>query len=179
VTALLRNDGDSLSEERLFHKDQPMPEEIQGDLLSADGRFAIVVARWNELVTRRMLDGAVDTLHRHAVDDDRITVVWVPGSFEIPLAADLLARNGKYAGVCCLGAVIQGETTHDQYINQQVAAGIMQAGRETGVPVTFGVLTCQNMEQAQDRAGGKAGNKGRDAALAAIEMANLMAKLRG
>ncbi len=155
-----------------------MPEEIQGDLLSADGRFAVVVARWNELVTRRMLDGAVDTLHRHGVGDDRITVVWVPGSFEIPLAADQLARSGKYAGVCCLGAVIQGETTHDQYINHQVASGIMQAGRETGVPVTFGVLTCQSMEQAQDRAGGKAGNKGREAALAAIEMANLIAKLR-
>ncbi|WP_339911565.1 6,7-dimethyl-8-ribityllumazine synthase [Symmachiella dynata] len=156
-----------------------MPEEIQGDLLSAAGRFAVVVARWNELVTRLMLDGAIDTLHRHGVADDQITVVWVPGSFEIPIVADNLARSGNYAGVCCLGAVIQGETTHDQYINQQVAAGIMQAGRETGVPVTFGVLTCQNMEQAQDRAGGKAGNKGRDAALAAIEMANLMAKLRG
>ncbi len=156
-----------------------MTEEIQGDLLSTAGQFAIVVARWNELITRRMLDGAVDTFRRHGVAEERLTVVWVPGSFEIPLAADTLARGGKFVGVCCLGAVIQGETTHDQYINQQVAAGIMQAGRETGVPVTFGVLTCQSMEQAQDRAGGKAGNKGREAALAAIEMADLMAKLRG
>ncbi len=156
-----------------------MTHEIQGDLLSTDGCFAIVVSRWNELITRRMLDGAVDTFHRHGVEDEKITVVWVPGSFEIPLAADTLARGGQFAGVCCLGAVIQGETTHDQYINHQVAAGIMQAGRETGVPVTFGVLTCQTMEQAHDRAGGKAGNKGREAALAAIEMANLLAKLRG
>lgn len=156
-----------------------MAQEFQGDLLSTAGRYAVVVARWNELVTRRMLDGAVDTLHRHGVQDDQITVVWVPGSFEIPLAAQTLACSGEYVGVCCLGAVIQGETTHDQYINQQVAAGIMQAGRESGVPVTFGVLTCQSMEQAQDRAGGKAGNKGREAALAAIEMADLLAKLRG
>jgi len=155
-----------------------MPKEIQGDLLSPAGEYAIVVARWNELVTRRMLEGAIDTFGRHGVEESRLTVVWVPGSFEIPLAADQLARSGKYAAVCCLGAVIQGETTHDQYINQQVAAGIMQAGREHGVPVTFGVLTCQNMEQAQDRAGGKAGNKGREAALAAIEMANLLDKLK-
>jgi 6,7-dimethyl-8-ribityllumazine synthase len=156
-----------------------MPQEIQGDLLAGEGRFAVVVSRWNELVTRRMLDGAVDTLHRHGVADERITIVWVPGSFEIPLVAEQLASSGDYAAVCCLGAVIQGETTHDQYINQQVAAGIMQAGRASGVPVTFGVLTCQTMEQALDRAGGKAGNKGREVALAAIEMADLLAKLRG
>lgn len=156
-----------------------MPEELQGDMLAGTGRFALVVSRWNELVTRRLLDGAVDTLHRHGVADERITVVWVPGSFEIPLVAAQLASSGDYAAVCCLGAVIQGETTHDQYINQQVAAGIMQAGRESGIPVTFGVLTCQTMEQALDRAGGKAGNKGREVALAAIEMANLLAKLKG
>jgi len=156
-----------------------MPEELQGDMLAGTGRFALVVSRWNELVTRRLLDGAVDTLHRHGVADERITVVWVPGSFEIPLVAAQLASSGDYAAVCCLGAVIQGETTHDQYINQQVAAGIMQAGRESGIPVTFGVLTCQTMEQALDRAGGKAGNKGREVALAAIEMADLLAKLKG
>ncbi len=153
--------------------------EIQGEMLAGEGRYAIVVSRWNELVTRRLLEGAVDTLIRHGVADERITTVWVPGSFEIPLTADHLARSGEYVGVCCLGAVIQGETTHDQYINHQVAAGIMQVGRETGVPVTFGVLTCQTMEQALDRAGGKAGNKGREVALAAIEMVDLLAKLRG
>jgi 6,7-dimethyl-8-ribityllumazine synthase len=101
-------------------------------------------------------------------------VAWVPGSFEIPLAAEALAKSGKYGAVICLGAVIQGQTTHHEYINHQVAAGIMQLNHEYGIPVTFGVLTCQSMEQALDRAGGKAGNKGHDAALAAIEMVQLL-----
>jgi 6,7-dimethyl-8-ribityllumazine synthase len=106
-----------------------------------------------------------------------LTVVWVPGSFELPLVADRLAKSRKYAAVCCLGAVIQGQTSHHEYINHQMAAGIMHAGLETGVPVLFGVLTCSSMEQALDRAGGKAGNKGTETALAAIEMVNVLKQL--
>ncbi len=154
-----------------------MPRHIEGRLLAGNESFAIVVARFNDLVTRRLLDGALDTLRRHGADDARITVVRVPGSFEIPLVADRLAKSGKHAAVVCLGAVIQGQTTHHEYINHQVAAGLMRAGQESGVPVLFGVLTCQTMEQALDRAGGKAGNKGCEAALAAIEMVDLLRKL--
>lgn len=147
---------------------------IEGTLLAGDEAFAVVVSRFNELVTKPLLEGAVDTLQRHGVASERITVAWVPGSFEIPLMAQRLAESGQYAAVCCLGAVIQGETTHHEYINHQVAAGIMEASRTTGIPIAFGVLTCQSLEQAMQRAGGKAGNKGNEAALAAIEMVNAL-----
>ena len=150
---------------------------IEGKLIAGDERYAIVVARFNDLVTRRLLDGALDTLRRHGASDNNLTVVWVPGSFELPLVADKLAKSKKYAAVCCLGAVIQGETSHHEYINHQMAAGILRAGIESGIPVLFGVLTCSSMEQALDRAGGKAGNKGTEAALAAIEMVNLVKQL--
>jgi 6,7-dimethyl-8-ribityllumazine synthase len=150
---------------------------IEGDLLAGDDHYAIVVSRFNDLVTRRLLDGAVDTLRRHGVNEENITVVWVPGAFEIPLVARKLADAGRYASVCCLGAVIQGETTHHDYINHQVAAGITQTSLNTGVPILFGVLTCESMQQALDRAGGKAGNKGSEAALAAIEMVSTLKKL--
>ena len=151
-----------------------MPTVLEGSLLTGDDRAAIVVSRFNDLVTDRLLTGAVDALHRHGLADDRITVVRVPGSFELPLAAMRLTQSGQFTMVVCLGAVIQGETTHHEYINHQMAAGILQASLTSGIPVTFGVLTCQSMEQALDRAGGKAGNKGVEAALAAIEMANLL-----
>ena len=154
-----------------------MTIHIEGKLILGDDAIAIVVARFNDLITNRLLDGALDTLKRHGASDERITVVRVPGSFELPLAADKLAHSGKYAAVICLGAVIQGQTTHDQYINHQVAAGIARASQSSGIPVLFGVLTCQSMEQAIDRAGGKAGNKGNEAALAAIEMVNLLKQL--
>ena len=154
-----------------------MVHEVQGNLLSGDVSYAIVVARFNELVTDRLLDGAVDTLRRHGADEERITVVRVPGSFEIPLTAGKLAATGKYAAVICLGAVVQGETTHHEYINQQVAAGIVEGSRSTNVPVTFGVLTCASLGQALDRAGGKSGNKGCEAALAAIEMVNVLREI--
>ncbi len=154
-----------------------MTIHIEGKLILGDDAIAIVVARFNDLITNRLLDGALDTLKRHGASDERITVVRVPGSFELPLAADKLAHSGKYAAVICLGAVIQGQTTHDQYINHQVAAGLARASQSSGVPVLFGVLTCQSMEQAIDRAGGKAGNKGNEAALAAIEMVNLLKQL--
>ena len=151
-----------------------MPQVLSGRLIAGNESYAIVVARFNDLITQRLLDGAVDTLVRHGVGDDRITVAWVPGSFEIPLAAERLAKTGKYAAVICLGAVIQGQTTHHEYINHQVAAAIMQLNHQYDLPVTFGVLTCGSMEQALDRAGGKAGNKGHEATLAAIEMVQLL-----
>ncbi|RPI83651.1 MAG: 6,7-dimethyl-8-ribityllumazine synthase [Planctomycetaceae bacterium] len=150
---------------------------IEGELLAGDGQYAIVVSRFNELVTRRLLDGAVDTLRRHGGDPARTVVVWVPGSFEIPLAANRLARSGQYVAVICLGAVIQGDTTHHEYINHQVAAGLQRAALDSGIPVTFGVLTCSSLEQALDRAGGKVGNKGHEAALAAIEMVSLLRRI--
>ena len=154
-----------------------MTQHIEGKMVGGKEQYAIVVARFNDLVTRRLLDGALDTLRRHGVSEDKVTVAWVPGSFEIPLAADRLAKSKKYAAVICLGAVIQGQTTHHEYINQQVAAGLMRSGLEAGIPVLFGVLTCQSMEQALDRAGGKAGNKGNEAALAALEMVSLLKQL--
>ncbi len=151
-----------------------MPQVLSGRLIAGSESYAIVVARFNDLITQRLLDGAVDTLLRHGVSDEQITVAWVPGSFEIPLAADRLAKTGKYAAIICLGAVIQGQTTHHEYINHQVAAAIMELNHQHDMPVTFGVLTCQSMEQALDRAGGKAGNKGHEATLAAIEMVQLL-----
>ena len=154
-----------------------MPNFIEGQLLAGDESFAVVVARFNDLITNRLLDGAQDTLQRHGGSADSLTVVRVPGSFEIPLAAHKLAHSGKYAAVVCLGAVIQGQTTHHEYINHQVAAGLMQASQSSGIPVTFGILTCSTMEQALDRAGGKVGNKGHEAMLAAIEMVNLLGQI--
>lgn len=156
-----------------------MPTEIHGQLTAAETSFAIVVSRFNDLITKRLLEGAIDTVVRHGGNADRITVVWVPGSFEIPLAAAALATSGKFAAVICLGAVIQGNTSHHEYINSQVAAGIMSITRETGIPVTFGVITCESMDQALDRAGGKVGNKGHEATLAAIEMVSVLKKIRG
>ena len=151
-----------------------MPTELHGQLTAADSSFAIVVSRFNDLITKRLLEGAIETVVRHGGSADRISIAWVPGSFEIPLAASKFAKSGKYAAVICLGAVIQGSTTHHEYINSQVASGIMGITREPGIPVTFGVITCESMDQALDRAGGKVGNKGHEATLAAIEMINLL-----
>ena len=155
-----------------------MPKVLEGSLLTGDDRAAIVVSRFNDLITERLLTGALETLRRHGLADDRVTVAHVPGSFELPLAAQRMAHSGQFTMVICLGAVIQGETSHHEYINQQVAAGILQASLTSGVPVTFGVLTCQSMDQALDRAGGKAGNKGHEATLAAIEMTNLLRTMK-
>src|SRR5258708_21988272 len=123
-------------------------QTIEGKLLAGDERYAIVVARFNDLVTRRLLDGALDTFRRHGVKDDHVTVVWVPGSFELPFVADKLAKSKQYAAICCLGAVIQGETSHHEYINHQMAGGIMGAGLQNGVPDFFGVLPSPSMAQA-------------------------------
>lgn len=133
---------------------------FEGQLLAGSGRYAIVVSRFNDLVTRRLLEGALDTIRRHGGNVDHVDVAWVPGSFELPLAASRLARSGRYVAVICLGAVIQGETTHHEYINHQVAAGLQQTMLAAGVPVTFGVLTCGSLEQALERAGGESRKQG-------------------
>ncbi|REJ97893.1 MAG: 6,7-dimethyl-8-ribityllumazine synthase [Planctomycetota bacterium] len=151
---------------------------IEGQLdAGPDAELAIVVARFNDVVTRKLLSGALATLGEHGVSEDRVNVVWTPGAFEIPLAAARLAASGRYAAVICLGAVVQGETLHHEYINSEVSRALMQIGLETGIPVLFGVLTTRNMEQALERAGGKAGNKGSEAALAALEMIGLIQQL--
>ena len=151
-----------------------MANIFQGSLSAADVRFAVVVSRFNDLVTTRLVEGACETITRFGGSGDSIDVFKVPGSFEIPLAASRLAKSGHYGAVVCLGAVIQGATSHHEYINSQVAAGLMSVMQSTGVPVTFGILTCESLEQALDRAGGKVGNKGQEAALAAIEMVGLL-----
>ncbi len=154
-----------------------MPQTFEGQLDAPNGRFAIVVSRYNESITAKLLDGAIRTLNQHGVADDGIDVAWVPGAFEIPLAADRMAKSGSYVAVLCLGAVIRGETTHDQHINRAVSLGITEAALGSGVPVAFGVLTCDTVEQAIHRAGGSVGNKGVEAAETALRMVNLLNQL--
>jgi len=149
----------------------------EGDFSPPAGRFAIVVARFNSLVTEALLAGCRDSFIRHGVAEDRLDVYWVPGSFEVPLVARKLAETGKHAAVVCLGCVIRGETGHYDHVAGQAAGGVLQASLSTGVPVVFGVLTTESVEQALNRAGLKSGNKGGEAALAAIEMVNLLAKI--
>lgn len=151
----------------------------EGDFSAPSGRFAVVAARFNGLVTEALLAGCRDAFARHGVPDDRLDVAWVPGSFEVPLVARQLAESGRYAAVVCLGCVIRGETGHYDHVAGQAAAGVLQASMATGVPVIFGVLTTDSVEQALNRAGLKAGNKGAEAAMSAIEMVNLLGKLRG
>ena len=152
---------------------------FEGDFSPPAGRFAIVAARFNALVTEALLAGCRDAFARHGVPSDRLDVAWVPGSFEIPLVARKLAETGRYAAVVCLGCVIRGETGHYDHVAGQAAAGVLQAGLATGVPVIFGILTTETVEQALNRSGLKAGNKGAEAALAAIEMVNLLGQIRG
>ena len=149
----------------------------EGNFSPPEGQFAIIVARFNSMITEALLAGCKETLIRHGLSREQLDVVWVPGSFEIPLIAKSLARTGRYAAVICLGCVIRGETDHYDHVAGQAAAGVMQAGLSTGVPVIFGVLTTDTVEQALNRAGLKGGNKGGDAALAAIEMVNLLDQL--
>jgi 6,7-dimethyl-8-ribityllumazine synthase len=143
------------------------------------GRFAVVAARFNSLVVEPLVAGALDALRRHGVPDDAVDVVRVPGSFEIPLVAQRLAGSKRYAAVICLGAVIKGDTDHYDFVAGEAASGVARAALATGVPVIFGVLTCDTLQQALDRAGGKAGNKGAEASLTAIEMVNLLRQLPG
>lgn len=154
-----------------------MSVTYEGSYDARDLRVAIVVSRFNETISEQLLKGALDCLRRHGVSDDKLAVAWVPGAFEIPLAARRLARSGAYDSVVCLGAVIRGETAHFDYVAGQASNGIGQISMECEVPVTNGILTTETVQQAVDRAGGKMGNKGAEAALAAIEMANLLAAL--
>ena len=155
-----------------------MARMVEGNLTAKGFSFGIVASRFNEFVTARLLEGALDALRRHGADEDKIVVARVPGSFEIPLVAKKLAASRQYDAVICLGTVIRGATPHFEYIAGEVAKGVAVAGLETGVPVIFGVLTTDSIEQAVERAGTKAGNKGFDAACSAIEMANLLRELK-
>jgi 6,7-dimethyl-8-ribityllumazine synthase len=145
-----------------------------------DGRkksFAVVVSRFNEAISNRLLEGALDCLRRHNTDESRIDVTWVPGSFEIPVAAQKMAGMGRYDAVVCLGALVRGATPHFDYIASEVAKGVARLAQDTGVPVIFGVITADSLEQAMERSGGKSGNKGWDAAQSALEMADLFGKI--
>ena len=152
---------------------------IEGNLVSKNIRVGIVAARFNEFITSKLLGGAMDGLLRHDVRDDDIDVAWVPGAFEIPLIASKMAKSGKYDAVICLGAVIRGATSHYDYVCNEVSKGIATVSLESGIPVLFGVLTTENIEQAIERAGTKAGNKGYDCAVSAIEMVNLIREIEG
>ena len=154
-----------------------MNKEYKGMLLGEGLKFGLVVSRFNEFISSRLLDGAKDALLRHGVREVDIEVAWTPGSFEAPLAAKRLAQSGKYVAVLCLGAVIRGQTSHYDYVCQQVVRGIGQINYEAAVPVAFGVLTCESLEQAVERAGTKMGNAGADAALTAMEMTNVLEQL--
>ena len=154
-----------------------MANIIEGNVSAEGLKFGIAVARFNEFITSKLLGGALDTLKRHGGNEDDIDVAWVPGAFELPLVAKKMAKSGKYDAVICMGAVIRGATTHYDLICNEAAKGIAQTGLETGVPVVFSVVTAENIQQAIERAGTKAGNKGADGAMTAMEMADLMKRL--
>jgi 6,7-dimethyl-8-ribityllumazine synthase len=157
-----------------------MARIIEGMLTDPGGRFAIVAGRFNEFVTSRLIEGAEDALARHGIDvDERLDLIWVPGAYEIPLTALKLAKTNQYAGILTLGAVIRGATPHFDYVSAEVSKGVASASMETGVPIIFGVLTVDTIEQAVERAGTKAGNHGFKAAMSAIEMASLFGRLDG
>jgi 6,7-dimethyl-8-ribityllumazine synthase len=158
-------------------QDSTVPENLQGELLAGEAKIAIVVSRFNEFITKAMLDSAVNTWTRLGGDPEALTLVHVPGSFELPVTAKRLAETGKYEAVICLGCVIRGETDHYDHVVEQTAKGIREVGTQTGVPCIFGVITCETLEQAIHRAGAKMGNHGGKAMLAAIEMANLFRKI--
>ena len=155
-----------------------MPNNLKIDMNGNGLKIAIVSARFNEIVTRQLMLGAVETLDRYGVDDDDISIAWVPGSFELPVVAKALAESGKYDAIICLGAVIRGETDHYNMVANQSANGIASVGRETGVPTIFGVLTTENMDQAINRSGGKSGNLGSNSAVAAVETALLIKSIK-
>ena len=152
---------------------------FEGKLVSNNIKVGIVAARFNEFITSKLIGGAMDSLHRHDVKDEDIHLAWVPGAFEIPLIAKKMAESGKYDAVICLGAVIRGATSHYDYVCNEVSKGVANVSLQTGVPVMFGVLTTENIEQAIERAGTKAGNKGYDCATGAIEMVNLIREIEG
>ena len=151
---------------------------FEGKLVSEDIKVGIIVARFNEFITSKLLSGALDTLTRHEINEENIQVAWVPGAFEIPLIAARMAKSGKYDAVICLGAVIRGSTSHYDYVCNEVSKGIASVSLKSGIPVMFGVLTTENIEQAIERAGSKAGNKGSECAEGAIEMVNLIREIQ-
>jgi 6,7-dimethyl-8-ribityllumazine synthase len=155
-----------------------MTRIFEGQLTAKDRKFGIVVSRFNELICKKLLEGALDCLSRHGCHPDHIDIIWVPGSFEIPVAVRQLAISKKYDALICLGAVIRGATPHFEFIASEVTKGIAQVGLEFGIPIAYGVITPDNLEQALERAGTKAGNKGWDAAISAIEMADLFIKIK-
>ena len=154
-----------------------MPEILEGNITAEGFSFAIIVSRFNDFISSKLLEGAMDALRRHGADEKKVSMVKVPGSFEIPATAKRLAASGKYDAIICLGAVIRGATPHFDYVASEVAKGIASVSLKSDIPVTFGVLTTDNLEQAIERAGSKVGNKGWDAAVAAMEMVNLFKKL--
>jgi 6,7-dimethyl-8-ribityllumazine synthase len=162
-----------------WQKNRPSEDAIEADLNARGMRFGVVVSRWNSFITERLLQGALDALRRSGCHKEDIGVVRVPGAFEIPSQARTMAESGKYDAIVTLGCLIRGETTHYEHISTEVTRGIGQSAQETGVPHTYGVLTCENLEQALDRAGLKAGNKGFEAAISAVEMVSLQRKTRG
>ncbi len=155
-----------------------MVKTLQGELIAKGKHFGIVASRFNDFITKRLLDAALDTLIRHGAKESEIEVAWVPGSFEIPLIANKMARSKKYNAVICLGTVIRGATPHFEYIANEAAKGIARINLDTGIPTVFGIITADNIEQAIERAGTKGGNKGKDAALSAIEMVNLLVVIK-
>lgn len=154
-----------------------MSKSYEGSLVAEGLRFGIVASRFNDLIVRRLVSGALDTLARHGAKEEQVETAWVPGSFEVPLVAQRLAESGRYDAVICLAAIIRGATPHFEYVASEAAKGIAQVSQRTGVPVIYGVVTADTIEQAVERAGTKAGNRGADAARSAIEMANLMREL--
>jgi len=154
-----------------------MIEQIKGRIAAGEGKYAIVISRFNDFITSKLLEGAIDCLQRHGASDNQIHVVWVPGACEITIAAKKLAASGRYVAVLCLGAVIRGQTSHYEAVCQQVIRGVGQINYDAGVPAIFGVLTCETLEQAIERAGTKMGNAGADAAVTAMEMAHVLEQL--
>ena len=151
---------------------------LEGNLINNDAKIGIVVSRFNEFITGKLLSGAVDTLLRHGVSDENISMAWVPGAFEIPLISKKMAETGQYDAVICLGAIIRGSTSHYELVCNEAAKGVAQVSMQTGIPVMFGIITTENIEQAIERAGSKAGNKGSECAEGAIEMINLCKRIK-
>ncbi|MDP6432694.1 MAG: 6,7-dimethyl-8-ribityllumazine synthase [Candidatus Scalindua sp.] len=155
-----------------------MVKSFEGNLIGKNKTFGIVVSRFNSFITKKLLEGAQDCLIRHGIKEDDIDVFWVPGACELPITAMRLAKNAKHNGIVCLGAVIRGETPHFDYVSSEAAKGISEVGLQTGIPTIYGVITTDTLEQAIDRAGARGGNKGSEAALAALEMVNLFDKMK-
>ena len=155
-----------------------MVKTIEGNLIAKGKKFGIIASRFNDFITKELVSGCLDTLTRHGANNEDLSITWVPGAFEVPLLAQRLAKSKSYDALICLGTIIRGSTPHFEYIAQEAAKGIAKVSLDTGLPVIFGIITADTIEQAVERAGTKEGNKGRDAALSAIEMANLLAQIK-